>query len=188
MKMTKAVVAAGLAVLLGAGTASAVEGPNVGKWSVGPQLMEVGGIWAPGLSTRYWVNNEFGLEASVNYGTDTDKYSGGGAYEESESTLLGSVKVLYAPIVNDNSRFYVALEGGLGTYSEETDGVDSDEEDYYLVKPLVGTEFNFSEFKQIGFNVEIGYTFAGTDNDNEFNNWKESLSGITVGGGMHYYF
>lgn len=187
MKMTKAVVAAGLAVMLGAGSAVAAEGPNVGKVGVGPQLMEVGGMWAPGLSVRYWATNEFGVEGNVFYGTDSEEYTYPGGSEYNEDTLLGSLKLMYAPIVNENSRFYVGLEGGLGTYSYEVDDVENDSEDYYLIKPLIGTEFNFSEFKEVGFNVEVGYSFAGVD-DEEYDDWKEDVSGISIGLGAHYYF
>ncbi len=188
MSVKKAVGLVALALALGAGTASATEGPNVGRFSVGPQVMDVGGIFAAGLSSRYWVNNEFGVEGNIYYGTHTDKYTSVLSYEVSSSTILASLKVLYAPVVSENSRFYVGLEGGLGSYSWDSNGVEDGKEDYYLVKPFIGTEFNFSEFKQIGFNVELGYAFAGTDNDNVYYSDKEDLSRVTVGGGMHYYF
>jgi len=181
-KFTKAVAVAGLAVVLGAGSAFAAEGPNTGKVGVGPQYVDFG-WWVPGFSARVWATNEFGVEGNIFYGTSEDEWFG---EVDEEETVLGSLKLMYAPIVKENSRFYVGLEGGLGNESYTRNGVQEDDVDYYLVKPLIGTEFNFSEFEEVGFNFEVGYAFTGYEDDFEAD--KEDESYVSVGLGAHYYF
>lgn len=181
-KIAKAIAVAAMAVVVGAGSATAAEGPNVGSVGVGPQYVDFD-WWVPGFSVRVWATNEFGVEGNVFYGTSEDEWFGDASEEE---TLLATLKLMYAPIVMDNSRFYVGLEGGLGHYSYEVNGVEMDDEDYYLVKPLIGTEFNFSEFEEVGFNFEVGYAFTGYEDD--FEDDKEDESYVSLGLGAHYYF
>ncbi|UZJ37165.1 hypothetical protein [Prosthecochloris sp. SCSIO W1103] len=189
-KMTKALATAGLAVLLGAGSATAAEGPNVGKVGIGPQVINMWTDYADpfsgaGFSVRWWATNEFGVEGNVYYGT-TDEEIPWGA-DLSSDTILGTIKLMYAPVVNENSRFYVGLEGGLGSSSWDENGSEVDSDDFYLIQPLIGTEFNFSEFTEVGFNFEVGYSFTGED-DGDDSDYEYDLSGVAVGIGAHYYF
>ncbi|NTV59693.1 MAG: porin family protein [Chlorobiaceae bacterium] len=187
MKATKALVAAGLAVMLGAGTAMAVEGPNVGKVSIGYQGMNTAdeeGNWGlNGVSARYWINNTTAIEGNFFYGTDSEE----DPYDTDEwSTVMGTVKVLYAPVVKANSRFYVGLQGGLGSFNFEDP--DEDESDtFWMVEPLVGFEYNFPGLTEIGFNAEVGYSFYSETPDNSWTT-EDNESGIAFSFGAHYYF
>ncbi len=191
-KITKVLATAGLAVMVGAGSATAAEGPNVGSVGVGPQVInmwtdsEFGDMFTgAGLSLRWWAANEFGVEGNVYYGTtDRDIPSGP---EISSDTILGTIKLMYAPVVKENSRFYVGVEGGLGSSSIDVNDVEEDSDNYYLVRPLIGTEFNFTDFKEVGFNFEVGYGFTGED-DGDDSDYKYDLTGVSIGVGAHYYF
>ena len=191
-KIAKTIAVAAMAVIVGAGSASAAEGPNVGSVGVGPQVInmwtdyEFGNMFTgAGLSLRWWATNEFGVEGNVYYGTTDENIPFGP--ELSSDTILGTIKLMYAPVVNDNSRFYVGLEGGLGSSTWEADGVEEDSDDYYLVRPLIGTEFNFSDFEEVGFNFEVGYGFTGED-DGDDSEYEFDLTGVSIGFGAHYYF
>lgn len=132
------------AVLLGAGSATAAEGSNVGKVGIGPQVINMWTDYADpfsgaGLSVRWWATNEFDLE------------------------------------------------GGLGSSSWDEDGSEVDSDDFYLIQPLIGTEFNFSEFTEVGFNFDVGYSFTGED-DGDDSDYEYDLRGVAVGLGAHYYF
>lgn len=190
MKMAKlAIVAAGLAVMLCARTASAVDGPNIGKLSIGYQGIDQGEDgWTNGLSTRYWVNSEFGLEGNIYYGAWTyHNYNYTGQVQD-WSTLAGTVKGMYAPVVKENSRLYVGLEGGLGSqHYEDNDGYSSTDT-FWMVRPLVGAEYNFPGLSEVGINFEVGYLFSTYSNDEDYSNFEMDSSGISVGLGAHYYF
>jgi hypothetical protein len=189
MKATKALVAAGLALMLGAGSAMAATGNNTGKIGVGPQILnfdayESYGVF-PGVSVRYWINDNWGLEGGLFYSTFKDKVD----YNDYKGhTLVGVIKGMYAPVVKENSRFYVGLEGGLGQESQDyLSGGNYNKSNFYEIQPLMGFEFNFPGFKEIGFNVELGYAFTGWDSDYN-SDYGIDYSGIRVGAGAHYYF
>ncbi|UZJ40962.1 hypothetical protein OO006_11475 [Prosthecochloris sp. SCSIO W1101] len=178
------------AVLIEAGSATAAEGPNVGKVGIGPQVINMWTDYADpfsgaGLSVRWWATNEFGVEGNVYYGTTDEDFPDGMEY--TSDTILGTLKLMYAPVVNENSRFYVGLESGLGSSSWGEDGSEVDSDDFYLIQPLIGTEFNFSEFTEVGFNFDVGYRFTGED-DGDDSDYEYDLRGVAVGFGAHYYF
>jgi hypothetical protein len=193
MTMKKAVLLAGLALLFGAGTASATEGRNVGKLSVGYQTMELNtansGIFsggASGLSSRYWINNEVGVEGNIYLLSQTEKYSG---YENKRSVLAGTVKGLYSPVVKENSRFFVGLEAGLGNVNYEETGHSDATDTFWVVRPLVGAEYNFAGIPELGVNFEVGYIFSSYNEDDAFvDNTTWDMSGLSIGAGVHYYF
>lgn len=122
-----------------------------------------------GLSSRYWSSNEFGIEGNVYYGANTWKYVGGG-YDD-QDLLAGAVKLMYAPVVKANSRFYVGAEGSLGrqSFSDNT-GYDRSDE--------------------IGMNFEVGYIFDNYSVDDDYVTERTDTdnSGISVALGAHYYF
>jgi hypothetical protein len=183
MKATKAFLAAGLAVMLGAGTAHAAVNSNTEKIGIGYQGIvwgdEYSGSARNGVSARYWINDNVGVGAVVAYGRDGYKYPG---YEEHYSDIIGSVKVMYAPIVKANSRFYVGLSGGLGQASYEDSEGDSWDDDYWQIEPFMGFEYNIPGLQEISFNAEVGYAF---------NSWDDGYyeypdSGVVVSVGAHY--
>jgi hypothetical protein len=127
-----------------------------------------------GASVRAWMDNTWALEgnvlqASVDAGTlaDVDMWFLGG-------------KVLYAPIIRENSQFYVGVGGGWGNLDMGTGG----DVDAWVLGPLFGAEYRFQGLPDLGFNWEVGYQFAnidaggGTDVD---------INGISVALGVHYY-
>jgi hypothetical protein len=192
MKATKALVAAGLAVMLGAGTAMAAEGPNVGKIGIGYQGMMWGEDWTEsalnGISARYWINDNVGIQGTLFYGRteETDSHD-----TDQWSTLEGAVKVMYAPVVKENSRVYIGLQGALGRDDFEDDNEDFNS-DFWQIMPLVGFEYNIPGLKEIGFNAEVGYAFNSYDTANVSSHhlyWDDDYddSGVVVSVGAHYY-
>lgn len=194
MKMTKAVVAAGLAVMLGTGSAVAGENPMTGKFGLGYQGVFAGDI-LQGISGRYWATEDFGGELNLFYGNvGVDGFVPGlGDIDDGNGDLLlGSLKLMYSPIVKENSRFYVGIEGGIGSVSvEENDGdvLDGDIT-VYTINPLFGAEYNFSELPELGLNFEVGYKFhsASYDENGSDDDIDVNLDGTFVSLGAHYYF
>ncbi len=189
MSMRKAVGLAAIALMLCAGTASA-EGRNVGKLSIGYQRVDAGESgWEDGISSRYWVNDNVGIEGNIFYNAWSYKYNDNAEVYDN-STLTGTVKVMYAPVVKENSRFYVGLEGGLGNYdykdklSPENDYTNT----FWGVKPLIGVEYNFPGISELGLNFEVGYLFSSAKDDPTDDHDIYDNSGVRVGLGAHYYF
>jgi len=190
-KFTKAAAAAGLAVVLGAGSAFAGDTPNADKFGLGYQGI-FGGSILQGVSARYWVGDQVALEGNFFYGDvtvgadqiDDDLFDGG--------LYLVSGKLMYAPVVNSNSRFYVGVEGGIG--SIDADVMEEDipvDIDVYLLTPLFGAEHYFSEFPELGFNWEVGYKMhmiSAGPADIDDADLNIDINGVTVGLGAHYYF
>ena len=198
MTMRKTVLLAGIALMFGAGTASATsatEGRNTEKWSVGYQYMglNTGGTTlfsdgASGLSSRYWINNEFGVEGNLYLLSLSDNYDNSADFEKTH-VLAGTVKGMYAPVVKENSRFFLGLEAGLGRVNYEVTGDPDYTDTLWLVRPLVGAEYNFSGIPELGFNFEVGYIFTSYNADDSLvNHGSLDMSGISIGAGVHYYF
>ncbi len=206
MIMRKTVAIVALALALGAGTASAssaTEGRNIGKLSIGYQGLDlntgsgefsISGV-ANGLSSRYWINNEVGIEGNLYLQSASRKYPG--SYDDERSVLAGTIKGMYAPVVKENSRFYVGLEAGLGRVHYEQNYVDPEDfhlnESYtntlWLVRPLVGAEYNFAGIPELGVNFEVGYLFSGYDDSSDGSpSDTYDMSGISIGAGVHYFF
>jgi len=187
MTIRKTIVAGGFALLLGMGTASAAPlpetiAPNAGKYSLGYQGV-IGGSMLDGMSSRYWINNKVGTELNL--------FLGKGAFREHSRDVTGNLviataKVMYAPVVKTYSRFYVGLEGGIGggNTSDTSPSIDplNNNEAGYVINPLMGTEFNFSEIPELGFNFEVGYK-THIINANGIN-----VGFTSVSLGAHYYF
>ncbi|MEC9485927.1 MAG: hypothetical protein UMU76_00295 [Prosthecochloris sp.] len=192
-KNLKALFAGCLAVVMSAGSLMAADNvaPNAGKVGAGYQGVFAGDI-LQGVSARYWATNEIGVEGNFFYGdatvgmesTDTDLFDG--------SFYLGTAKVMYAPVVNQNSRFYIGLEGGIGAVDAEFDEEEWPYDvDVYVLNPLIGAEHYFSEFPELGFNWEVGYKMHMIDagvKDVDDKDLEIDLNGISVALGAHYYF
>ena len=190
MKMRKALVAAGLALMFGAGTVSAAEAPNAGKFGLGYQGV-FGGSILQGLSGRYWVNNNVGTELNLYYGKASIEGINFFANSLDGDLLLATAKVMYSPVVNAHSRFYFGLEGGLGSIGLQQNGVDiPGDVSVYVINPFIGSEFNFSEIPELGFNFEVGYKIHNVtyNPDSSTTDLKINLDGTFVSVGAHYYF
>ncbi|NTW56647.1 MAG: hypothetical protein HGB20_06345 [Chlorobiaceae bacterium] len=180
MKATKALVAAGLAVMLGAGTASAQDG----KIGLGYQGI-IAGDFLNGVSARYWFDKNWGAELNVFYGTaglDFDNTHAGDA-----DLLLGTAKVLYAPVVKATSKFYVGIEGGLGSVGGDNPLTDNVDISLWTISPLFGVEYSFSDIPELGLNFEVGYKFHHVNADTPGPEIDVNVDGTFVSLGAHYY-
>lgn len=133
------------------------------------------GAGANTASIRTWLSENFGLEGNISH-RDMD--------DMGDMYLLGG-KGMYAPIVRENSKMYVGLEGMFGQVDEE-----SEETDVWLIRPLFGAQFHFEEIPELGFVWEVGYGFgnADTDFDNpEADDEDIDLSGVMVTVGAFYF-
>lgn len=150
-----------------------------GKLGLGYQGM-LAGDFVQGISARYWASEKAGIEgnifhayASLDTGDDDDSVDG---------HALGFLgKVLYAPVVKDNSRFYVGLEAGYGVITSD----EADEDlDIFIVGPLFGAEYSFQGLPELGFNFEVGYKLTNFSIDDV----DLDIAGVGVSFGIHYYF
>lgn len=193
MNIKKVLVCLGIACMFGMGTASAAEAPNAGKFGLGYEGVFAGSV-LQGLSGRYWINNKVGTELNLFYGNANISTSGAGLLGVNKlggDLFLGTAKVMYAPIVKSHSKFYVGLEGGVGSMSLNANGQNTPGDiRVYVLNPLIGSEFHFSEFPELGFNFEVGYKFHDITykNDPSFTSATINLNGIGVALGAHYYF
>ncbi len=126
-----------------------------------------------GASIRAWFDNQWGVEgnimqASVDMGD-----------EDADAYLLAG-KVMYCPIIRENSQFYVGFEGGFGQIDDSI--MDTGDTDVLTYGPLFGAEYRFQGLPDLGFNWEVGYRFSNFDNDDE----DTDLNGVSVCLGVHY--
>ncbi|ACF11658.1 hypothetical protein Cpar_1255 [Chlorobaculum parvum NCIB 8327] len=185
--MKKILSAVLLALLCGSGTSFASdktdEGCNTKQFSLGYEGVFAGDV-LQGLSSRYWFNENLGGELNLFYGRVGVDFD----YSDTNADLfLAELKMLYAPIVKENSRFYVGLEGGIGSIGGDTipDDVDIT---VYTISPLIGTEFRFAEIPDVCFNWEVGYKFHRVNVDTEEGDVDVNIDGTFVTLGAHYYF
>jgi hypothetical protein len=194
--MKKIVSAALLALVCGYGTTLAAEnyqdGPNPKKFSLGYEGVFAGDV-LQGLSTRYWFNQNVGGELNFYYGkvgvTSNVTAPVVGKVDGDASLLYGSAKILFAPVVKQNSRFYLGLEGGIGSVDANWGGYNLPGDiTVYSVSPLIGSEFRFTEISDLCFNWEVGYRFQRAKWTNDPTEVKVNVDGTFVSLGAHYYF
>lgn len=147
------------------------------KVGVGYQGM-VAGDYLNGISARGWIGNNFGLEASVFYGSIDADVNGYGNVTDSDMTLF-EAKAMYAFLVKQNSRFYVGAKGGVGKLD-----YDIDDDTVWTCGAFVGSEWNFQGIPELGFNFDVGYNYIDYDDDHV----DIKLDGIAATFGIHYYF
>jgi hypothetical protein len=166
-----------VAMAFGIGAASAQE------VSVGYQgLIGQGTNYLNGLSVRGWTD-QIGYQGAIFYG------------QAGVDTPLGDVdadlwvlngQVMYAPIVKENSKFYVGLDLGYGGWEVDPSTSPSMDDNFWMVGPLLGAEYNLPGLPELGFNWEVSYEFLNVDVDDA--NTDIDLSGINVTAGVHYKF
>lgn len=145
------------------------------KFGVGYQGTFIG-EFLNGLSVRGWFDS-FSVDATL-FHTDVEA---DGADSDLLNLFILDGRFLYAPIVKENSRFYMGANlgyGALEVYDEDLDLLT-----YGL---LLGTEYSFQGLPELGFNWEVGYKFNTLDTD-EYD-FEVDLNGISVSLGVHYYF
>ena len=72
---------------------------------------------------------------------------------------LLDAQVMYAPIVKENSRFYMGLNLGYGQYDVDVAGFGDMDDSFWMVGPLIGAEYCFQGLPELGFNWEVSYDF-----------------------------
>jgi hypothetical protein len=172
-KYSTVIFALVMALAFGIGTACAQE------VSVGYQgLLGQGDTILNGISVRGWTD-QIGYEGTFFYGQVG--VDGPGFDADADAWILDG-QVMYAPIIKENSKFYLGLDGGYGQYDvEDIAGVD---DDFWMITPLLGSEFNIPGLSELGFNFEVGYTWLSMDADD----YDLDLSGVSVTAGAHYRF
>ncbi|NTW52063.1 MAG: hypothetical protein HGB22_05700 [Chlorobiaceae bacterium] len=186
--MKKTISAVILALICGAGSASAAEPLNVRKASVGYEGVFAGNV-LQGISSRYWFTKNVGSELNVFYGS-VGVDSATEDIDIKGDLFLASAKVLYAPVVKDHSKFYLGFEGGIGSIGAKKDdkNVLPGDISVYTYGPLVGAEFNFAEIPELGLNWEVGYKFHNANYSDDSRDIDVNLNGTYVSLGAHYYF
>jgi hypothetical protein len=155
-------------VLSGSGIARAETSIGVGY-----EAMFLGDF-LQGASVRAWFDNKWGVEGNLMQASvDT-------GYSDSDAWLLAG-KVMYCPIVRENSQFYVGFEGGFGQVDDNIIMYSGDN-DVVTYGPLFGAEYRFQGLPELGFNWEVGYRF--TTFDNEY--YDIDLNGVFICLGVHY--
>ena len=180
------VAIATLMVFMVAGPALA-ESDNYlsGKVGAGYQGMVSDGYFN-GISLRGWVNDNFGLEGSVFYGGMSLEVPGG-TLAEADLTLF-EAKVMFAPIVKSNSRFYLGAKAGYGMINVDFQEDSVLDDDLWSLGAFIGAEWNWSEIPELGFNFDIGYNYISYEEDFEGDEVELNLDGIAATFGIHYYF
>ncbi len=188
------------AVLLLVSLGSSVASAEV-TWGAGYQAMFLGEL-LQGASIRAWVDDKWGIEGNIMAGqldvdvetTDYDDPNYNSEMGGDGDLYVFSGKVMYAPVVKENSKFYFGFEVGYGTLDLDVDYTSSIsmDGDVWAFGPLFGAEYRFQEMPELGFNWEVGYRFGSASADGKGSTGEADLdldiSGITVCLGVHYYF
>jgi hypothetical protein len=177
------VVAVALVVLF-AGTSFAADNYKIG---VGYQGLFFGNM-INGLSVRSWLgpNTAIGLEGNIFYGNAELDIDGVSGNLDADLYML-ELKAMYAFIVRTNSRFYAGGKFGYGQFDADVLGDDA-KINAYVPAVFIGAEWNFPQLPELGFNFEVGYSYAIMETKDDIDGIDVNLSGINVGVGIKYYF
>jgi len=159
-----------MAGMLFSGSAAAGNAGGSGsdyKLGVGYQGMWVQGF-LNGVSARIWTDTEFGMEGNLYMGNVDGDFK----------LYILEGKAMFAPIIKQNSRFYVG--GLLSVASYDFDGADGN---MWGLGVFLGSEWFFPDFPEIGFNFDVGYKYYNDNDDLDITLW-----GIDATWGIHYYF
>jgi opacity protein-like surface antigen len=189
MKVQKWLIGALVVLVTGCffmSSAIAADTPQNRDWEIGAgyQGMWMGGF-LNGISARSWVKQRFGIEGNFFYGgIDADiDYLG----SEDADLYVGEIKLMYAPIVRQYSKFYGGIVGSAGWVDLSGDLVDYKDEIYGL-GAFIGSEFRFAEFPELGFNFDVGYRHYFYDDTIDGRDIDLDIKGINATFGIHYYF
>ncbi|MBP7053367.1 MAG: hypothetical protein KBE65_20350 [Phycisphaerae bacterium] len=186
-----------VAVLLWVSVGSGVATAEV-TVGAGYQAMFLGDFFQ-GASVRAWVNDNWGFEGNIQQANldldvdtvDLDDPNDRFTFGADGDLYFLSGKIIYAPIIKENSKFYFGFEVGYGEASLDVGTADLDA-DVFAFGPLFGAEYRFQEIPELGFNWEVGYRFGEANGSGDTSSTKmdldASISGITVCLGVHYYF
>jgi hypothetical protein len=116
--------------------------------------------------------------------------------EADANTFVLDARVMYAILLRKNSKFYIGGEFGYGNLDMEIDiediGVRLDGS-IFIINPMIGSEFFFTEIPELGFNWEVGYKIVSTDIKTNIADVEEAdvdldIKGLGISIGVHYYF
>ena len=139
------------------------------------------GNFFQGISARGWLD-KLGCELNLFHAT-VDMEVPQGTVEFGDIWIF-SGKILFAAVVNQNSKFYLGFDAGIGSI-----GFSDDEFDVISYGPLFGAEYRFQGISELGFNWEVGYKFNDLNNvEYEGEDVKLGINGINISIGVHYYF
>ncbi len=138
--------------------------------------------YANGVSLRCWFSPRIGFQASYHHFRSERRAD----FLETigYTSYFAGAQLFYAPIVRENSRFYLGFEGGYG-YERPKGGMGSDHS-FWAVSPLFGVEYRFQGLPEIGFNFEVGYRALVIEQKGF--DIKYETRDIWVGFGAAYYF
>ena len=150
-----------LAALLLCSPALAADQASDWKVGAGYQAMWAG-EFLNGISARAWYQDRF----------------------------VGEIKLMYAPIVREYSKFYIGAQGSIGQFELDGDLIDYKDE-IYGFGVFIGSEFHFQEIPELGFNFDVGYKHYFYEDKPYGSSGPEvdiELKGVGATFGIHYYF
>lgn len=201
--MKRAVLLALMLALMGvcAPYAQSSEGGVAKRFSLGYHGI-ITGDFAQSISSRVWLSEDLGIEGNlyfarigvtaereveewVNVNGDWTRRTYTEKDEYSANLFALTAKAMYAPVVKDNSKFYLGVELGFGRASAQADSEEFDDgTSLFTFSPLMGAEYRFSELPELGFDWEVGYRL----NYMSVDEIDLSLGSISTAFGVHYYF
>lgn len=142
----------------------------------------IAGNYLNSLSVRTWLGENIGVETNAFYcRIDVDDPTQ--SKEKFADLMALGLRLMYSAKNTDHSRFYTGLEYTYGEF-EVIDLTDTVRIRFYGV--FVGSEFQFAELPELGFNFDIGYRVSEFENPN--NSVDFDVDGISATLGAHYYF
>jgi hypothetical protein len=177
-----------MACLLGNGV-NLAEAQN--QFGVGYQGIFPGN--AGGISARGWLKDKWGWDLTLFHTTATAKLDG---IEADTNAFVFDGRLMYAIVVRENSKFYIGGEFGYGNLDMKIDieyiGAQL-ESKIFIINPLIGSEFFFTDIPELGFNWEVGYKIISTDIETNVAEVETADIDLDIKGcgiilGVHYYF
>ncbi len=179
-----------LAALLLCSPALAADQASDWKVGAGYQAMWAG-EFLNGISARAWYQDRFGIEGNFFYGgVDFEVSSDWDDMREEADLYVGEIKLMYAPIVREYSKFYIGAQGSIGQFELDGDLIDYKDE-IYGFGVFIGSEFHFQEIPELGFNFDVGYKHYFYEDKPYGSSGPEvdiELKGVGATFGIHYYF
>jgi len=158
------------------------------KVGIGYQGMIAGNL-LNGASVRGWIGERIGLEGNFFLGAAKATSEGSEVIDADIWSI--EAKVMYAPIVRSNSKFYVGAKLGYGQADLKAGGTElAKGTDFWTPGVLVGAEWSFPTIPEVGFNFEVGYSGIIYNSNKLLNDadFDIRLHGVNAAIGLHYYF
>ncbi len=146
-----------------------------------------------GISARGWLQDRWGWDVTLFHMTVTAELDG---VEADTSTFVLDGRFMYAISLRKNSKFYIGGEFGYGKIDMEMDIEDvrtNLDGSIFIINPMIGSEFFFTEIPELGFNWEVGYKIISTEIETDIADVEEvevdlDIKGLGISIGVHYYF